>query len=216
MNTYSKFAPNVYIAKCFESHTKGDIVTLTSQHGKETEVEIFNLVKEQDGYYFYSFVRCDGLNSQSRAIQKAQQYQNIANNAIKRSEQYCEKASERRDFLSLGEPIKVGHHSEKTHRALLERNRNRMDKAVTEMHKAESYESKIAYWENMADKIDLSMPESLEFFRFELAKAKAKHQDLKKHPEKREHSYSLTYAQKAVNNLEKQVKLASLLWDVLH
>lgn len=213
INTYAKFAPTVFVAKCAESHEKGEIITLTSKYGNETEVEIHNLVKQQDGYYFYSFTRCDGMNSQVRATQKAERYQSYANNAMKRSQQYCEAANEGRDFLTLGEPIKIGHHSEKRHKALIERNARRMDKSVEEMHKVESYEGKIAYWELMADKIDLSMPESLEFFEFKLAQAKEKHQELKTNPDKRTHSYSLTYAKKAVNELEKKVKLAKLLWS---
>lgn len=40
------------------------------------------------------------------------------------------------EFLSLGEPIKVGHHSEKGHRALIERNWNRMEKSVEFAEKA--------------------------------------------------------------------------------
>ena len=212
INTYSKFCPNVFLAKCPEVHAKGEIITLTSKYGNETEVEIHNLIKQQDGHYFYSFTRCDGQDSQSRALQRAERYQGYADSATKRSEQWSKKAMEGHDFLMLGEPIKVGHHSERRHRALLDRNARRMENAVAEMHKAESYESKIAYWEAMADKIDLSMPESLEYFQFELAKAKEKHQDLKDNPEKRLHGYSLTYAKKSVNELEKKVKLAELLW----
>lgn len=212
INTYAKFCPNVFLAKCPEIHAKGEIVTLTSKHGNETRVEVHNLVKQKDGYYFYSFVRCDGLDSQARAKARAERYQDYADNAAKRSEEWSKKAMEGRDFLMLGEPIKVGHHSESRHRALLKRNTRRMDNAVAEMRKAESYESKIAYWEEMADKIDLSMPESLEYFQFELAKAKEKHQYLKDNPDKRTHNYSLTYAKKAVNELEKKVKLAELLW----
>ncbi|MDY5421645.1 DUF3560 domain-containing protein [Actinobacillus porcinus] len=211
-NSYAKFAPNVYVAKCPEAHAKGDCIILTSKYGNETEVEIYNLVKQQDGFFFYSFVRCDGLNSQTRAAMKAERYQGYAHNAMIRSEKYCEAANEGREFLRLAEPIKIGHHSEKRHRALIERNACRMDKAVGEMRKAESYSSKIAYWESMADKIDLSMPESVEFFEFKLAQAKEKHQELKTHPEKRAHAYSLTYAKKDVNEFEKKVKLARLLW----
>ena len=212
INTYAKFAPTVFVAKCPEQHAKGEIITLTSKHGSETEVEIHNLVKQVDGYYFYSFIRCDGVNSQVRAEQKVERYQSYADNAMKRSTQYCESANEGREFLSLGEPIKIGHHSEKRHRALIERNHRRMEKSIEEMRKAESYDGKIAYWERMAGKIDLSMPESLEYFAFELAKAKEKHQDLKDHPEKRTHSFSLTYAKKAVNELTKKVQIAELLW----
>lgn len=209
MNTYVKFAPNVFIAKCPESHQKGDVITLTSKYGNETEVKVHNLVKQDSEYFYYSFTRCDGV---SRATAKAERYQQYADNAMQRSEQWCNAANEGREFLSLGEPIKIGHHSEKRHRALIARNANRMDKAVAEMQKAKSYASRIAYWEEMADKIDLSMPESLEFFTFKLAEAKEKHQFLKDNPDKREHAFSLTYAKKAVNELEKKLQLAQRLW----
>ncbi|GAB1657828.1 DUF3560 domain-containing protein [Mannheimia haemolytica] len=212
INTYAKFAPTVFVAKCSESHTKGEIITLTSKYGNETEVQVHNLVKQDGEHYFYSFTRCDGMDSQSFAQQKAERYQGYADNAAKRSQDWVNAANEGCDFLSLGEPIKIGHHSEKRHRNLIERNARRMDNAVAEMNKAESYESRIAYWEKMAGKIDLSMPESLEYFKFELDKAKTKHKELKDNPEKREHGYSLTYAKKAVNELEKKVKLAELLW----
>ncbi|MGV6989209.1 DUF3560 domain-containing protein [Testudinibacter sp. P80/BLE/0925] len=212
LNTYAKFAPTVFVAKCPEAHTKGDIIVLTSKYGKKTEVEVFNLVKQHDDCYFYSFVRCDGLDSQARAQARAERYQSYAANANKRSEQHWQAAQEGSDFLSLGEPIKIGHHSEKKHRALIERNARRMDNAVAEMDKAKSYDHKITYWEAMAGKIDLSMPESLDYFAFELAKAKEKHQILKNEPEKREHSYSLTYAKNAVKELEKKVSLAQQLW----
>lgn len=212
INTFAKFAPNVFVAKCTDPHEKGDIVILTSKYGNEIDVIIHNLVKQQEGAYFYSFIRCDGENSQTFATKKAERYQSYAVNAMKRSQQYCEAATEGSEFLCLGEPIKVGHHSEKRHRSLIARNARRMDKAVEEAQKAESYDSKIAYWEKMAGKIDLSMPESLEYFQFELAKAKENHQKLKDYPELREHSYSLTYAKKSVNELTKKVQLAELLW----
>ncbi len=87
-----------------------------------------------------------------------------------------------------------------------------MDRAVEEMDNAKRFKEKADALERHADKIDLSMPASLEFFSNELEKAKAKHQDLKDHPEKREHHFALTYAKKAVNDLEKKVKLAQVLW----
>lgn len=212
MNTYSKFAPTVFVAKCQEHHDKGDIVTLTSKYGKEAEVKVHNLVKQQDGFYFYSFTRLDGLDVQARAEDKAEKYRSYADSAMQRSDKYLSASNEGHNFLCLGEPIKIGHHSEKRHRALIERNGRRMDKALEESNKAKSYADRIAYWERMADKIDLSMPESLEYFNFELDKAKKHHQDLKDNPEKRSHSFSLTYAKKSVNELEKKVKLAELLW----
>ncbi|MFC1114525.1 DUF3560 domain-containing protein [Pasteurella multocida] len=212
MNTYAKFAPTVFVAKCTEKYNKGDVATITSKYGKETEVVIHNLVKQVGDTFFYSFTRKDGENSQTYAVKKAERYQGYANNALKRSQQYCEAANEGREFLRLAEPIKVGHHSEKRHRALIARNHKRMDKAVEFSRKAKEYIDKAEALEQHIDKIDLSMPESLEFFSSELEKAKAKHQDLKYNPEKREHPLSLTYAKKAVNDLEKKVKLAQVLW----
>lgn len=122
MNTYSKFCPNVFLAKCTERYAKGDIINVETKYGKENESEVFNLIYEKDGFYFYSIIRADGFNAKERAKAKAERYQNWANAAENKSNQYYEASQEGRDFLSLGEPIKVGHHSEKRHRALIDRN----------------------------------------------------------------------------------------------
>jgi len=57
------------------------------------------------------------------------------------------------------------------------------------------------------------MPESLEYFEFELEKAGKKHADLKSGAVKPSHSYSLTYAKKAVNEASKKLEIAKLLWS---
>lgn len=212
MNTYSKFAPSVFVAKCEQRYSSGDITTIVSKHGKETKIEIFNLVKEQDGFFFYSFVRTDGLDSQERVKRKVEKYHNASQKAVAKSNQYVESANEGREFLVLAEPIKIGHHSERKHRALIARNHKRMDKAIEFDKKAEEYSDKADALKAYIDKIDLSMPISLVFFSNKLAQAKATHEDLKNNPEKREHLFSLTYAKKAVNDLEKKVKLAKILW----
>jgi hypothetical protein len=64
----------------------------------------------------------------------------------------------------------------------------------------------------MTDKIDLSMPESLEYFTFKLEEAKKEHKFLKDNPNKRSHSFSLPYAKKEVNELTKKIKIAQRLW----
>jgi len=68
------------------------------------------------------------------------------------------------------------------------------------------------YWERRKSIINLSMPESLEFYEFELEKAKAKHEGLKNGTIERGHSFSLTYAKKEVNELEIKIKTAKKLW----
>ena len=56
------------------------------------------------------------------------------------------------------------------------------------------------------------MPESLEYFAAQLEKAKAHQKGLKDGTIKREHSYSLTYATKAVKDLTQKLEIARVLW----
>ena len=213
MNTYTKYCPNVFAAKCETEHKKGDVITITTKHGKEIENEVHNFLgKTKDGFFLYSVTRCDGTNSQTRAAAKAGKLEGYAANADKRSDQYYQASREGSEFLALGEPIKLGHHSERRHRKLIERNWKRMDKSVAESEKAKEYERRAEYWKERAGKIDLSIPDSLEFFEEELRKAKEYHQKLKDFPELREHSMSLQYANKKVKELEAKVYTAVILW----
>lgn len=211
-NTYAKYCPNVFVAKCPEKHEKGEVIPVTTKYGKENDSIVFNLVAEKDGFYYYSIVRADGFNVQERAKAKAERYSNWAASAEKRSTQYYEASNEGRDFLALGEPIKVGHHSEKRHRALIDRNWNRMGKSVAESEKAEQHEGKAEYWERKANDINLSMPESIEYFEYKVEQAKERHEGLKNGTIERSHSYSLTYAKKDLNEAEKNLKTAKKLW----
>lgn len=212
MNTYSKYQPNVFLAKCTDQHQKGETIIVTTQYGKENECIVFNLVGTKDGCYFYSIVRADGFNVQEYAKQKAARYQSWANARERKSNEYYEASKEGKDFLALGEPIKIGHHSEKRHRALIERNYNRMAKSVENSKVADQHQSKSEYWESKADTINLSMPESVEYFEYKLEEAKIKHEGLKDESIKRSHSFSLTYAKKEVNELTKKFELAKKLW----
>lgn len=181
-------------------------------HGKENECIVFNLIAKNGEFWYYSIVRADGFNMQEWAQRRADRLNGAANNATKKSDQYWEAANEGKDFLRLAEPIKIGHHSEKRHRALIERNHNRIRKAVGLMDDAKAYSERASYWENRAKYINLSVPESLEYFKFELEKADKKHADLKAGTVKPSHSYSLTYAKKEVNEAIKKLKIAKLLW----
>lgn len=212
MNTYSKFTANVFVAKCTEKHEKGEEIQLETKYGKEHDCIVFNFLLERDGFFYYSIVRSDGFNVQECAKRKAERLQTAAINAEKKSDSYYKASNEGADFLSLGEPIKAGHHSERRHRALIERNFNRMGKSVEASKQAKTYESRAEYWANKANTINLSMPESLEYFEFQLEKAKAKHEGLKNGTIERSHSFSLTYAKKEVNELENKLKLAIRLW----
>ena len=211
-NTYRKYCPNVFVAQCEEEHQKGDTVTVETKYGKENEHIIHNLVSNTNGLFYYSIIRSDGFNSQERAKNKVAKLNGWAASAEKRSDQWRDKSDEGKDFLSLGEPIKIGHHSEKRHRALIERNWNRMSNAMDEQKKAEAYKERTSYWESMANKIDLSMPDSLEFFKIQLEEASEYHKGLKDGSIEKAHSFSLTYAKKKCNDLKKKLDTAIILW----
>lgn len=213
VNTYHKYCANVFLAKCTERHEKGEIIPVTTKYGKENESIVFNCIGQKDGFYYYSIVRADGYNVQERSKAKAERYSKWAAIAERKSAQYYEASNEGKDFLSLGEPIKVGHHSEKRHRALIDRNWQRMGKSVAESEKAEQHESKAEYWERKSKDINLSMPESVEYYEYKLQMAKEMHEGLKDGSIARSHSYSLTYAKKEVNEAQKNLDLAKKLWD---
>lgn len=209
MNRFKKYCPNVWVAECDEEYEKGEVITLETKYGKEVECEVYNLVLQKDDKYYYSIVR---LEEMTYAQRKAEKYSNSAANHQAKSSQYLEASNEGREFLSLGEPVKVGHHSEKRHRALIERNWNRMGKSVEYAEKAEEAARKAEYWDNKAEEITLAMPESLEYFTHKLNEATEYHKALKDGTIERSHAYSLTYASKAVKELKKKVEIANLLW----
>lgn len=164
MNTYYKFCPNVFLAKCDEKHEKGEVIEVTTKYGKENESIVFNLIFEKDGFYYYSIVRADGFNVQEWAKQRAERRHDWASLAAQKSNEYFNRSNKDRDFLSLGEPIKVGHHSEKRHRKMIEDSWNNMGKSAELSDKAAEHERVAKYWEKRAETINLSMPESIDFY----------------------------------------------------
>lgn len=212
MNTYSKFVPNVFLAKCSEKHEKGDTIEVTTKYGKENESVVFNLIFEKDGFYYYSIVRADGFNVQEWAKQRAERRREWAASAEQKSKEYYNASNKDADFLSLGEPIKVGHHSEARHRKIIEQANNNTGKCVEFSDKAEAHESKAKYWEKRANTINLSMPESVEYYEYKLEVAKEYHEGVKSGKYPRSHSYTLTYAKKEVNEMQKNYDLAKRLW----
>ena len=212
MNTYYKFVPNVFLAKCDEKHEKGEEIAVTTKYGKENDCIVFNLIFERDGFYYYSIVRSDGFNVQEWAKRRAERRREWAVSARCKSHEYYEKSNKHIDFLSLGEPIKVGHHSERRHRKMIEESWNNTGKFVEYHDKAQEHERIAKYWDAKSNTVNLSMPESIDFYEHKLEKAKEYHEGLKSGKYPRTHAYSLTYAKKEVNELQKKYELAVKLW----
>ena len=212
MNTYAKYCPNVYVAKCDEQHEKGEAITVQTKYGKENECIVHNLVAQKDGFFYYSITRSDGYNMQERARMKAEKLLELAQSSREKGHQYYRKSNKDRGFLVLGEPVKVGHHSEGRHRKAIEDARKNMDKSVEMSEKANEYERRAEAMGRHCDDIDLSMPESLEYYTDMLEKAVEYHQGVLSGKYPREHAYTLAYAKKAVNDLSKKVRTAEKLW----
>lgn len=212
MNTYSKYVPNVFLAKCTEKHEKGSTIPVETKYGKENDSIVFNLIYEKDGFYYYSIVRADGFNYQQWAQNRADRRRSWATSAENKSDKYYEKSNKDAAFLSLGEPIKIGHHSEKRHRKAFEYRWNNIGKSVEYSEKAEDHKSIAEYWASKANDINLSMPECIDYYTYKLENAKEYHEGVKSGKYPREHSFTLTYAKKEVNELEKKVQLATKLW----
>lgn len=212
MNTYAKYVPNVFLAKCTEKHEKGDVIDVTTKYGKDNPSIVFNLVLEKDGFFYYSIVREDGFNTQEWAKRKAERWNNRSARSEEKSNEFYKKSKKDNSFLSLMEPIKVGHHSERRHRNILQQAWDNMGKSVAHSDTAKDYAYRAEYWESKANTVNLSMPESIEFYEYQLEKVTKVHQDLKTGAKEKSHSFSLTYAKKAVNEATKNLKLAKQLW----
>lgn len=213
MNTYSKFTANVFLAKCTEQHEKGTVIPVTTKREKVNDCVIFNFIYQRDGFYYYSIVRADGFDYQQYCQNRADRRNRWAAIAEKKSNDYYERSNKDRAFLSLGEPVKVGHHSEKRHRKIIEEQWNNMGKSVAFSEKAEAHESKADYWERNAKDINMSMPESVDFFEHKLQQAQEYHEGLKSGEIERRHSMSMQYANRDVNDLKKKFDLAKRLWS---
>jgi hypothetical protein len=214
MNKYKKYCPNVFVLESTEDYNRGDIVEIETRYGKINEVIVYNKLFERDGLKYYSQVRADGFNIQERARLKAERYESWSSSAEKKANQAYAASNTHKDFLSLAEPIKIGHHSEKRHRKIIADSQRNFGKFVELNDKAASHLDKADYWKSRENDINLSMPESIDFYAHKLEVATASHQVIKKQkPAERRHSYSLTYAKKDLNNAVKNYDLAVKLWS---
>ncbi len=209
-NTYHKLCPNVWVLKTNNTYNKGDITTIENKYGKETEVEIYNLInKELQETNYYSFVRIEEKSYYERKVETQEKY---AKKNREQAKKYFEKSEEHKEFLSMGEPIKVGHHSENRHRKICDDAWNNLGKSIKTNALAKKQEAKAEYYNNKAKEITLAMPESLEKFKKDLEQAKEIQKIYKEDKTKRPHSYSLSYANKSVKDLTSKVEIAELLW----
>lgn len=81
-------------------------------------------------------------NAVERKLEKAERYDSYAINAKTRADNSCEKAAGMGSVIPMGQPILVGHYSERRHRKAIERIDRNMQKSVEETQKAEYFSDK--------------------------------------------------------------------------
>ncbi len=81
---------------------------------------------------------------EARQEEKRERYLDRADKATAESDRRFKSSHDRADMIPFGQPILVGHHSEKRHRRDLERINNDMRKSVEASDKADYYKGKAA------------------------------------------------------------------------
>lgn len=103
MNTYSKFVPNVFLAK-YETQRRGEEITLTTKYGQRACLHRVCVNREE-----VLLLNCScWLDLMFRNEPEWSWTVGYSNNAKRRGGNYRKALGEGKDFLSLGEPIKVG------------------------------------------------------------------------------------------------------------
>lgn len=82
------------------------------------------------------------MTSEERKQEKVNRYKALASTARQESEELAERSSKMADVIPFGQPILVGHHSEKVDRSYRGKITSMMDKAIEADKKAEYYEQK--------------------------------------------------------------------------
>lgn len=115
----------------------GAEVEVTKRNGKTTTVTVSEVLAEGTGWALYSIDSDEPrLTTRERKQRKAERLREWADGREEKAVAAYDKAGAISDTIPFGQPILVGHHSEKRHRRDLEKIRSNMDKAVEHHRKA--------------------------------------------------------------------------------
>ena len=111
--------------------------------------------------------------------EKLERYQELAEKAKEKSEDHYETAHRIADVIPLGQPILVGHHSEKRHRRDLDRIHNNHRKSIEEAEKAKYYKNKA---QNIINPKQISSddPEAIQKLQEKLKEMEKERENIKK------------------------------------
>lgn len=105
-------------------------------------------------------VTYDEVVQQRRASleRKAERFKTFSDHAHESSVQHMETSDRIVACIPFGQPILVGHHSQRRHERALERSWNHADKAFSEQKRADKWERRAERAENLLDRMENSKP----------------------------------------------------------
>lgn len=142
------------------------------------------------------------IDYEERQEYKKELYQERAEQAEQRSQSHYEKQSKIASVIPMGQPILIGHHSEKRHRNDLKRIDNEMRRSIQESEKADYYRNKVDNIDN-SKVISSDDPQAIEKLQArieELEKAKV---EVKARPHE---WYELPYLNADIRRLKDRIK----------
>jgi rubrerythrin len=125
-----------------DDFSAGESVIIQLKYGGESKETICKYLgkSSRSGEKIYSII--PNNKTRNKKENRLEKRLNWVGSAENKSNEYYKKNTQYRDFLSLAEPIKIGHHSEKRHRGIFEKYENNMRKSIEFDEKAELHKEK--------------------------------------------------------------------------
>lgn len=145
------------------------------------------------------------MNYEERQQAKLERYEELAQRRKRESQERYKHSKSLSDCIPFGQPILVGHHSEKRHRRDIKRIQNSMDKSVELQKKAEHYEKKA---ENIRNPTAISSdnPEAIDLLKEKLIGLEEQREKIKEHNKKARKENKEQYPAYVLPNLSGNIK----------
>lgn len=133
---------------------------------------------------------------------KKEMYQERAEKAEQRSQSHYNRHRDIASVIPMGQPILIGHHSEKRHRNDLKRIDNEMRKSIQESEKADYYRNKVDNIDN-SKVISSDDPQAIEKLQTRIEELEKAKEEVKARPHE---WYELQYLNADIRRLKDRIK----------
>ena len=137
-----------------------------------------------------------------RQEQKKERYQERVEQAEQRSQAHYENQRKISSVIPMGQPILIGHHSEKRHRNDLKKIDNEMRKSIQESEKADYYRNKVDNIDN-SKVISSDDPQAIEKLQARIEELEKAKEEVKARPHE---WYELPYLNADIRRAKERIK----------